>query len=285
MFLQPDWWEVTEAGVGTNRYSYAFGDPINAKDPTGHWANPSSEACGNCKKTPKGGYSSEVNPERKKVQPGNKYCGAGCAGRVSYEKRPGDAAEYGPHAQSRMGLAAAGINDVGLDPNADMKAVAGLAALASGVGDLAVLGRAGVAAVRGLWAGRSAAVAGEVAALAEADQLAAGYAADTWAAGELMAGQRVVGGLPGQSAYYTTEETLAAANSGASNLWSRLQVRPHPSLPPRPEVGIYEVTRTTKVASGSAVANPSYGVGGGTQHFIPEFRDALRLIERLTLGK
>src|SRR5690606_17905780 len=24
MFLQPDWWEVTEPGVGTNRYSYAF---------------------------------------------------------------------------------------------------------------------------------------------------------------------------------------------------------------------------------------------------------------------
>ena len=24
MFIQPDWWEVTQPGVGTNRYSYSF---------------------------------------------------------------------------------------------------------------------------------------------------------------------------------------------------------------------------------------------------------------------
>ena len=38
MFIQPDWWEVTQAGVGTNRYSYSFGDPVNGRDPTGHQA-------------------------------------------------------------------------------------------------------------------------------------------------------------------------------------------------------------------------------------------------------
>ena len=26
MFIQPDWWEVMKEGVGTNRYSYSFGD-------------------------------------------------------------------------------------------------------------------------------------------------------------------------------------------------------------------------------------------------------------------
>lgn len=36
MFIQPDWWEVTEPGVGTNRYGYAFGDPVNGADPGGH---------------------------------------------------------------------------------------------------------------------------------------------------------------------------------------------------------------------------------------------------------
>lgn len=36
MFLQPDWWEVTQAGVGTNRYAYSFNDPVNGKDPGGH---------------------------------------------------------------------------------------------------------------------------------------------------------------------------------------------------------------------------------------------------------
>ncbi|MCB2130868.1 MAG: hypothetical protein KDE03_17825 [Rhodobacteraceae bacterium] len=38
MFVQPDWWEVTWAGEGTNRYSYSFNDPINGKDPSGHQA-------------------------------------------------------------------------------------------------------------------------------------------------------------------------------------------------------------------------------------------------------
>ena len=33
LFLQPDWWEVTQAGVGTNRYSYSFNDPVNLSDP------------------------------------------------------------------------------------------------------------------------------------------------------------------------------------------------------------------------------------------------------------
>ena len=36
MFVQPDWWEVTSPGVGTNRYSYSFNDPVNGRDPGGH---------------------------------------------------------------------------------------------------------------------------------------------------------------------------------------------------------------------------------------------------------
>jgi RHS repeat-associated protein len=36
MFLQPDWFEVTKAGVGTNRFSYSFNDPVNKIDPGGN---------------------------------------------------------------------------------------------------------------------------------------------------------------------------------------------------------------------------------------------------------
>ena len=36
MFIQPDWWEVTREGVGTNRYGYALGDPVNGRDPGGN---------------------------------------------------------------------------------------------------------------------------------------------------------------------------------------------------------------------------------------------------------
>jgi len=36
LFIQPDWWEVMQEGVGTNRYSYSFNDPVNGRDPGGH---------------------------------------------------------------------------------------------------------------------------------------------------------------------------------------------------------------------------------------------------------
>ena len=35
MFLQPDWREVTQPGVGTNRYAYAGGDPVKGSEPGG----------------------------------------------------------------------------------------------------------------------------------------------------------------------------------------------------------------------------------------------------------
>lgn len=36
LFLQPDWFEVTKDGVGTNRFSYSFNDPVNGFDPNGN---------------------------------------------------------------------------------------------------------------------------------------------------------------------------------------------------------------------------------------------------------
>lgn len=36
MFIRPNWFEVTEPGVGTNRYVYSFNDPINRLDQSGN---------------------------------------------------------------------------------------------------------------------------------------------------------------------------------------------------------------------------------------------------------
>ncbi|MBP1859084.1 hypothetical protein J2Z75_002596 [Rhizobium herbae] len=35
-FIQPDTWDPTVEGVGTNRYAYAGNDPVNNSDPNGH---------------------------------------------------------------------------------------------------------------------------------------------------------------------------------------------------------------------------------------------------------
>ncbi len=37
LFLQPDWFEVAKAGVGTNRFSYSFNDLVNKFDPGGEF--------------------------------------------------------------------------------------------------------------------------------------------------------------------------------------------------------------------------------------------------------
>ncbi|WP_259806437.1 hypothetical protein [Aliiroseovarius crassostreae] len=39
MFIQPDWFEVTQPGIGTNRYAYSFNDPVNLNDPNGNCVN------------------------------------------------------------------------------------------------------------------------------------------------------------------------------------------------------------------------------------------------------
>ncbi|SMP18898.1 hypothetical protein [Shimia sagamensis] len=38
MFIQPDWLDPSEPGVGTNRYAYSFNDPVNFRDPSGNLA-------------------------------------------------------------------------------------------------------------------------------------------------------------------------------------------------------------------------------------------------------
>ncbi len=46
MFVTPDWFDPTQPGVGTNRYSYCSNDPINCIDPNGNEAYPVSRDIG-----------------------------------------------------------------------------------------------------------------------------------------------------------------------------------------------------------------------------------------------
>ena len=57
LFTQGDWWDPTMPGVGTNRYAYSHGDPINFSDPNGH----STENGENEPNREQGGTSSSPN--------------------------------------------------------------------------------------------------------------------------------------------------------------------------------------------------------------------------------
>ncbi|CAN7654582.1 SpvB/TcaC N-terminal domain-containing protein [Pararhizobium sp. LjRoot235] len=43
-FIQPDGWDPTMEGVGTNRYAYAGNDPVNRSDPNGHVSGATGQA-------------------------------------------------------------------------------------------------------------------------------------------------------------------------------------------------------------------------------------------------
>jgi filamentous hemagglutinin len=120
---------------------------------------------------------------------------------------------------------------------------------------------------------------------AKADQVLGGYAADQWGMTTLRAGDKVYGGLPGQSAYYTNADTLAASQGSRTSLFQSLQVAPHPEFGYRPLIGEYEVVGSARVPSGTVLANPSYGTGGGSQLFISDYANNLRLVRQIPLGQ
>lgn len=65
MFIQPDWWEVTKRGVGTNRYGYSFGDPVNKMDPGGNLTVSDAAAMSD------DAYRSDSDPEAGNGLPGH----------------------------------------------------------------------------------------------------------------------------------------------------------------------------------------------------------------------
>ena len=120
---------------------------------------------------------------------------------------------------------------------------------------------------------------------AKSDQLQWGYAADEWSMATLPAGSKVYCGIPRQSAYYTTEQTLLNANFGRESLFQSLQVSPHPEFGYRPQMGVYEVTKDINIPSGIVRENPSLRLGGGTQFYIKDYNNHLNLIDKIDLGK
>ncbi|WP_232012384.1 VENN motif pre-toxin domain-containing protein [Cedecea lapagei] len=120
---------------------------------------------------------------------------------------------------------------------------------------------------------------------AKSDQLQWGYTADDWNMGGLKAGDKVFGGIPGQSAYYTNESTLVNSGLSRESLFKSLQVSPHPEFGYRPKMGVYEVMNDIEIPMGTVSQNPLLGPGGGTQFFIKDYNSSLKLIDTIDLGK
>ncbi|WP_326489471.1 hemagglutinin repeat-containing protein [Pectobacterium versatile] len=121
--------------------------------------------------------------------------------------------------------------------------------------------------------------------IAKSDQVQWGYKADEWGMVTLPAGSRVYGGIPGQSSYYTSWNTLLDAGFSRESIFKNLQVSPHPEFGYRPQMGIYEITNDIRIPSGQVMANPLLGPGGATQYFIKDYNSQLKLIDKIDLGK
>ncbi len=105
---------------------------------------------------------------------------------------------------------------------------------------------------------------------------------DNWRNITIGEGKFVVGGLPGQSNYYTTLSGLNRSGLNKTSLFEGLQVAKHPQFGYRGQVGIYKVTGNTSAAFGTTYANPQFGAGGLPQVFIPDY-SGLQLIKTIPL--
>ncbi len=114
-------------------------------------------------------------------------------------------------------------------------------------------------------------------------QLSIGYLPDEWGMINLKKGDVIYGGLPGQSAYYTSLDTVLSSHGNKALLYDALQVSPHPRQGFRNQIGIYEVSRDIRVSHGTVSANPSFGTGGGQQYLVRNFSTSLELRNQLSL--
>lgn len=106
---------------------------------------------------------------------------------------------------------------------------------------------------------------------------------DNWAIATIPAGIDLYGGLPGQSEYYTIEQTLIDADTMQVPYWESLQVKEHPEFGYRPFVGVFDLNKMVTVAIARTLANPQYGNGGAWQIYVEDFATDLTILDTVIL--
>lgn len=106
---------------------------------------------------------------------------------------------------------------------------------------------------------------------------------DDWATATIPAGLDLYGGLPGQSEYYTIEQTIIDTDTMQVAYWESLQVKAHPTFGYRPMVGVFDLNTSTVVAISKTLANPQYGAGGAWQIYVENFSQDLTVLDTINL--
>ena len=106
---------------------------------------------------------------------------------------------------------------------------------------------------------------------------------DDWATATIPAGLDLYGGLPGQSEYYTIDQTLIDADTMQVPYWESLQVLAHPTFGYRPYVGIFDLNQETTVVISRTLANPQHGSGNAWQIYVENFTTDLTILDTITL--
>lgn len=107
------------------------------------------------------------------------------------------------------------------------------------------------------------------------------YVSDIWGAVELAPGDKVYGGYPGQSEYYTNAETIRAYASSPVAIWAALQVKTNLNYGRRVQLAEYMVLYPVCVPAGHCTNNDDYGPGGGFQYLIKDYQQLLMATGRV----
>jgi hypothetical protein len=112
------------------------------------------------------------------------------------------------------------------------------------------------------------------------------YRADHWNTITLQPGDRVWGGIPYPTNFFTDWVTIAerSEHGWGAALWDALQVAPHAGTV-RGAMAEYEVLWGISVPCAQCLNNSQYGVGGGFQYIIDQPDHVLRQTgHRITFG-
>jgi len=112
---------------------------------------------------------------------------------------------------------------------------------------------------------------------------------DDWKPSTLKKGDCIVRGEPNGTDYFTTPEALNSVGNNKVKLFEGLQVAESKIHGYRPEAAVYQVkTSSLFTATADCLANPSYGMGGLPQTYVPNAdhligQGILELLKTVTL--